>query len=53
MGTVRTLSGVQTVKLGRWLPQGPEGGCAGGEWTAYLGVWPCLGTPIPAPGQGG
>lgn len=39
---VRALPGVLTLKIGRWTPQGPEGGCAGGEWTAFLAVDPCL-----------
>ena len=36
----RKILGVMTLKLGRWNPRGPEGGCAGGEWTAFLGVDP-------------
>lgn len=37
-----TIQGVQSLKMDRWLPQGVEGGCHGGEWGAYLLVDPCL-----------
>lgn len=36
------LPGIQQMKLDRWQPQGPQGGCAGGEWGAYFAVDPCL-----------
>lgn len=36
------LPGVMQTKIGRWTPQGPQGGCAGGEWDFYVGLDPCL-----------
>ncbi len=36
------ITGVQQVKVGRWLPQGVLGGCVGGEWDFYIAVDPCL-----------
>lgn len=47
--TVPTLPGVQQMKVGRWQPQGVQGGCHGGEWDFYLAVDPCLCTPLPEP----
>lgn len=38
---VNTSRNVQTWALENWLPQGPQGGCAGGEWTIVLGVGTC------------
>lgn len=29
-------SGVMAHRLGQWTPRGPDGGCAGGEWTLTL-----------------
>lgn len=28
-------------KLGQWIPLGPDGGCAGGEWTVNVRLQPC------------
>lgn len=39
--------GIQALKIDRWTPSGPEGGCAGGEWGAYIALDPCLCKPIP------
>lgn len=39
------LAGVMGMKVDRWTPQGVLGGCAGGEWTFYIGVDPCLCAP--------
>jgi len=38
-------------QINAWVPQGPQGGCAGGEWTflVTVGVCPCdppVATPI-------
>lgn len=38
---VKTLPGVANAKVGRWVPQGPDGGCAGGEWTFHIAYDPC------------
>lgn len=37
-----SVRGVMALKIDRWTPQGAEGGCAGGEWSAYLAMDPCL-----------
>lgn len=37
-----TIRGIQGMKLDRWIPQGVEGGCHGGEWGAFFAVNPCL-----------
>jgi hypothetical protein len=34
--------GLETVRLSEWFPKGPQGGCVGGEWQAYLGMAPCF-----------
>jgi hypothetical protein len=39
--------GVEGLKMDRWMPQGVEGGCAGGEWGVYLWVDPCVCRPLP------
>ena len=39
---VPEVAGVTRVKVGRWVPQGVQGGCHGGEWTFYAAVDPCL-----------
>lgn len=41
------VTGVMQTKLDRWVPLGPEGGCAGGEWSFYIAVDPCLCTALP------
>lgn len=34
--------------VGAWSPQGPSGGCVGGEWSFWVAVDPCLDcTPAP------
>lgn len=33
--------GNMILKIEKWTPQGPLGGCAGGEWTAVISVNPC------------
>lgn len=40
--TVPSIRGVMALKMDRWIPQGVDGGCAGGEWGAYFAVNPCL-----------
>lgn len=42
------LPGVMASKVGRWLPQGVQGGCVGGEWDFYVALDPCL-CQTPAP----
>lgn len=42
MCTVPSLQGVQTLKIDRYTPSGPAGGCAGGEWGFYLALDPCV-----------
>jgi hypothetical protein len=34
-------SWVEQVVLGSWLPQGPDGGCVGGEWTLTVAHGSC------------
>jgi hypothetical protein len=34
---LRCCQGVE-VAAEAWTPVGPEGGCVGGQWTAYLAV---------------
>lgn len=44
MQTIRCMEnprGVQAMRLGAWTPQGPMGGCAGGEWDFTLGMSDC------------
>lgn len=36
------LDGILSLKIDQWNPLGVEGGCAGGEWSAYLWVDPCV-----------
>lgn len=36
------IKGIETVKLDRWIPQGVQGGCHGGEWGVHLAIYPCL-----------
>lgn len=43
--TVPTLPRIQKVKLDRWIPQGVQGGCGGGEWGVHLAVDPCVVCP--------
>lgn len=40
-----TLPGVLSLKMDRWMPQGTEGMCHGGEWGAMIAVDPCLCQP--------
>lgn len=40
------LPGIMGVKVGRWQPQGVQGGCHGGEWDFYAAVDPCICTPV-------
>ena len=35
------VPGVLSVALGNWTPTGPQGGCAGGNWTATLTIQNC------------
>ena len=39
---VKGVRGVMAMKLDRWVPQGPNGGCHGGEWGFMIAVDPCL-----------
>ena len=43
--TVPTIKGIQSLKMDRWVPQGVNGGCHGGEWGAMIAVDPCLCKP--------
>lgn len=45
---VAEIDGILARKVGRWLPQGVNGGCHGGEWDFYVGIDPCLCQPPPA-----
>ena len=38
---VRELDSVERMSIIQWLPQGPEGGCAGGEWQFMISVLSC------------
>lgn len=38
----------KTRQVVAWTPQGPQGGCAGGEWTFIVRLQAC-GCPDPAP----
>lgn len=40
--TSQDIQGIQRLKIDKWLPQGVDGGCHGGEWSAYLLMNPCL-----------
>lgn len=33
-----SMSGFQSMKVVGWTPQGPEGGCVGGEWQIALAI---------------
>lgn len=30
-----------TANIGQWMPVGPDGGCAGGEWSVSVRLQPC------------
>lgn len=36
------IAGIMSMKIDKWEPQGVDGGCHGGEWSAYLLMDPCL-----------
>jgi hypothetical protein len=43
------LDSVEGISILNWTPQGPEGGCAGGEWMFTLFVPACVCLPaVPA-----
>lgn len=42
---LKSIRGIQQVKLDRWVPQGVNGGCHGGEWGIHLAVDPCVTCP--------
>lgn len=44
-----SVPGVMAKKVGRWTPQGAQGGCGGGEWDFYVAADPCLCQPVPEP----
>jgi hypothetical protein len=38
---VPSVKGVHQIKLGQWGPLGVDGGCMGGEWTAFVMINSC------------
>lgn len=46
------IPGVLALKVDRWVPQGVQGGCHGGEWGAFLAMDPCLCQPQVASPEG-
>lgn len=39
---VPATKGIARTSINAWTPQGPQGGCVGGEWTFWVGIDPCL-----------
>lgn len=37
---VHTLKGIHSLKVEKWTPIGPQGGCMSGEWTAFIAIDP-------------
>lgn len=44
--TGQDIPGIMSLKIDKWVPLGVSGGCAGGEWSAYLAMDPCLCSPV-------
>lgn len=42
---LKEIKAIQGLKMDRWIPQGVNGGCHGGEWGAMIAVDPCLCKP--------